>query len=119
MDRHTRQIRLADVGPEGQRRIARAVVDVPGQGLAAEVAARYLAGAGVAALRVQDGAVAAAARGVDSAVRITIDPALPGADETAAAEALAHLADPAARAVAEGSLLALAALRLALAAEVP
>jgi len=116
MQRHSRQSRLADVGPQGQARIARALAVVPGQGLAAEVAARYLAGAGVAALRVRDEATAAAARSMDPGVRVTVEP---GLGDTAPDEAtlLAMLTDPAARAVASGALLALRVLRAALATE--
>jgi hypothetical protein len=113
MQRHSRQSRLADVGASGQARIARAVATVPGRGLAAEVAARYLAGAGVAALRVKDEATAAAARAVDPAVRVEIDPAL----GEASLDGLEALADPAARAVAAGALQALHVLQAALATE--
>jgi molybdopterin/thiamine biosynthesis adenylyltransferase len=112
--RHSRQSRLADVGPQGQARIARAVAVVPGQGIAAEVAARYLAGAGVAAVRVKDEATAAAVRAVDPGVRVEVDPGLGEAGDVAA---LAALSDPATRAVASGALLALRVLRAALATE--
>jgi hypothetical protein len=114
MQRHTRQIRLAGVGPEGQARIARAEVVVPGTGLSAEVAARYLAGAGVAAIVVQDERIAASARAMDAAVGVRVDAAV-----AAAADALPappELRDPAARELASGALLALSALRDALAA---
>ncbi len=116
MQRHSRQSRLADVGAQGQARIARAVAVVPGQGIAAEVAARYLAGAGVAALRVRDEPTAAAARAVDPDVRVTVEPGLisPAPDD---ATTLAVLTDPAACAVASGALLALRLLRAALATE--
>jgi|ERR1700722_12251375 hypothetical protein len=115
MGRHSRQSRLADVGPEGQKRIARAVAVVPGTGLAAAVAARYLAGAGVAVVRVKDEAAGAAARAVDPGVRVEIDPDLPGSAPEA--ELLQVLSDPSARELAAGSLLALRVLRAALAAE--
>jgi hypothetical protein len=116
MQRHSRQSRLTDVGPEGQARIARTVAVVPGQGIAAEVAARYLAGAGVAVVRVSDEATAAAARAVDPGVRVEVEPELaaPVPDEV---EVPAVLTDPAARAVATGALLALRNLRAALATE--
>ena len=125
MDRHTRQIRLAGVGAEGQARIARAVVDVPGRGLAAEVAARYLAGAGVCCVRVHDAAVAMAARAVDASVRVEVA----GENEQGEKEerrmndlllsfspCSSHneLSDPIARELASGALFALAALRAAL-----
>lgn len=115
MDRHSRQSRLADVGAQGQQRIARIVAAVPGTGLAADVAARYLAGAGVAAVRVKDEATAAAARAVDPGVRVEVVAALP--DALPGDERPQVLADPAARAVAAGALLALQVLRAALATE--
>ena len=129
MDRHTRQMRLAEVGPEGQARIARAVVDVPGTGLAAEVAARYLAGAGVACVRVQDPSAAAAARALDASVRVErigegeqedgktgsplgrnqILPVFPSSCFSSE-----DMKDPIARELATGALLALEALKAAL-----
>jgi hypothetical protein len=113
VDRHSRQSRLADVGPQGQARIARAVVVVPGQGIAAEVAARYLAGAGVAGVRVKDHATASAARAVDPGVRVEVDASLPDAP----LQEVEVLTDPSARAVASGAMLALRAVRAALATE--
>lgn len=108
--RHTRQVRLAEVGADGQGRIGRAAVDVHGRGLAAEVAARYLAGAGVARLRVGDEAVGAAARGIDAAVAIDVDPSL----AVERGDAPPELIDPTARALAAGALAALRAIREAL-----
>jgi hypothetical protein len=70
--RHTRQARLAEVGARGQERIARACAEVPFEGFAGEVAARYLAGAGVGALRVREPWLAAAARAVDPAVNVEV-----------------------------------------------
>ena len=115
MQRHTRQIRLTDVGARGQERIARAEVAIPGSGLSAEVAARYLAGAGIGALTVEDERIAAAARAVDAAVVVRIAPTA-NPDEIPAP---AQLEDPAARELAAGSLFALAALREALAGHAP
>jgi len=110
MDRHSRQIRLVDIGLAGQARIARAVVDVPGHGLAAVVAAKYLAGAGVAALRVEDAAARDAARSADGRVRV--EALLARGAPMAPAPGPWH--DEAARAVAGGALHALRALREAL-----
>jgi hypothetical protein len=109
MDRHSRQMRLADVGPEGQACFSRAVVDVPGSGLAAQVAARYLAGAGVGCVRVELPAVGAAARAVDASVRVEILPVFPSSCLSPEA-----LQDPTTRALATGALLALEALKAAL-----
>ena len=72
--RHARQARLAEVGARGQERICRACVEVPFAGFAGEVAARYLAGAGVGALRVGEASLAAAARAVDPAVNVEMAP---------------------------------------------
>jgi hypothetical protein len=72
MSRHGRQTRLAEVGAAGQARIVAATIDVPMDGLSGEVAARYLAGAGVGCVRVRSSAIAAAARSVDPAVRVEI-----------------------------------------------
>lgn len=48
-DRYARQLVLDGFGPDGQRRVAAAVVRVVGVGAAAALAARYLVGAGVGA----------------------------------------------------------------------
>jgi hypothetical protein len=80
--RHSRQARLAEVGARGQERIARACVEVPFDGFAGEVAARYLAGAGVGALRVRDRSLAAAARAVDPAVNVEVVPTLAVQEES-------------------------------------
>jgi hypothetical protein len=111
MDRHARQSRLAEIGPAGQARIARARVDVGLEGVAAEVAARYLAGAGVGGLRVPTEGVAAAARAVDASVPVEVASTVAAAAEP---EALGALRDPCARALGHGALVALAALRGAL-----
>lgn len=108
--RHTRQVRLAEVGADGQGRIARASVDVPGRGLAAQVAARYLAGAGVSRLRVADEATAQGARAIDASVHVEVDASL----STGRADAPEELRDPTARALGAGALAALRALRDAL-----
>jgi len=106
MDRHSRQARLAGVGAEGQARIARASVDVGLDGFAAEVAARYLAGAGVGCVRVRTGEAARVARATDERVRVEVEPGLGDAQGGALA-----LRDPAALELARGSLCALRAIR--------
>jgi hypothetical protein len=108
--RHTRQVRLAEVGADGQGRIARAAVDVRGRGVAAQVTARYLAGAGVSRLRVADQAIAAAALGIDASVQVEVDPSL----AVGRADEPAELSDPTARALGAGALAALQAIREAL-----
>jgi hypothetical protein len=105
------------VGERGQARIARAAVDVPG-GTAGEVAARYLAGAGVACVRAADDAALAAARAIDpevAALRVPRNEAAQLALPAEAEAALASFVSPAARSVAEGSFTALFALKLAIA----
>jgi hypothetical protein len=109
LDRHRRQARLAEVGSGGQERLAGARVEVRVEGLAAHVAVRYLAGAGVGELQVRDASLAAAAQAVDPGARVGVDPGLsvePG-------EAF-DLSDPAARAVAAGAMAALHAMKMAL-----
>src|SRR5450432_2955816 len=53
--RFARQLALPEVGPAGQERLGAARAVVVGDGLAAETAARYLAAAGVGALRIVGG----------------------------------------------------------------
>jgi adenylyltransferase/sulfurtransferase len=50
--RYARQLALPEVGPAGQERLGAARAVIVGDGLAAETAARYLAAAGVGALRL-------------------------------------------------------------------
>lgn len=105
MRRYARQMRLALVGRDGQRALEAARVTVPGSGVEAETAARYVVGAGVLRLDVGDAAVAASARAldarVDAAVGTESPPAsMPDLDEL----------DPAARAVARGARGAVRAL---------
>jgi hypothetical protein len=110
MDRHARQARLAGVGASGQARLGRATAEVRLDGLAGDVAARYLAGAGLAGVRVRAEEVAAGARGLDASVRVEVDPSLAVANE---AEPL-DLDDASARDLARGALAALRAIRAVL-----
>ena len=95
--RHARQARLAEVGERGQAVLAASTAVVKGEGLAAEVEARYLAGAGVGTLIVGAEAVARVAREADPSVHVEVrdvvgdDPEAPVALglESAAAMALA------------------------------
>ena len=112
MDRHARQARLTGVGREGQARLERAQADVLLDGLAADVAARYLAGAGVASVRVRSDAAGAGARAIDRRVAVEVDPCLP-ADAPQGGPATG-LRDPVVQQLARGALAALRALRLAL-----
>lgn len=108
MDRHARQALLAGVGAEGQARIERASVDVPLDGFAADVAARYLAGAGVGRVHVRAAELAEGARAIDAGVRVDVDPSLGLATEHV------DLDDAGARDLARGALCALRAIRAAL-----
>jgi hypothetical protein len=110
MDRHGRQARLAEVGPEGQERVARSEATVSLEGLAGVVAVRYLAGAGVRRLRVSSEAVAKHARAVDPSVATEIDAGLvdPGGASRFG------LRDATADAVARGAHAALSELRRSL-----
>lgn len=88
--RYTRQIRLPEIGEAGQARLAESAVAPSAEGYARVIETTYLTLAGVG--RIAEG------RG----------------DAHADVEAL-QIRDPAARDVAEGALLALVALRKALA----
>jgi hypothetical protein len=115
MVRHDRQARLVEVGAAGQERIAAATVEIETDGLAAEVATRYLAGAGIGGLRVGDRALARAATSVDPTVRVEVvrgrRPTSEGAGATASDESCFELRDPSAREVARGAREALRVLR--------
>jgi hypothetical protein len=109
MDRHARQARLAEVGSAGQARLRGARADVHLAGPAADVAVRYLAGAGLGHLRVPDAGLCVSARAVDPQVTVEVD----GGLSPRPAEGF-DLRDPAARDVAAGAAAALEAVRLAL-----
>jgi len=110
MDRYVRQAKLAEVGAAGQSRIARTFVDVRLEGAAADVAARYLAGAGVAGLRVRSNAIAEGARAIAPLLVIDVDPTLAAQSEGPTFD----LRDPACRELARGACAALLALRAAI-----
>jgi|HubBroStandDraft_6_1064221.scaffolds.fasta_scaffold1588574_2 hypothetical protein len=109
MGRHDRQARLAEIGSAGQARIAAASVEIRSEGLAAEVATRYLAGAGVRELRVHDCVLAAAANAIDPAVCAVVDVEMP--TTASGDEASLEFRDPSAREAARGAREALQALR--------
>jgi molybdopterin/thiamine biosynthesis adenylyltransferase len=124
MDRHDRQSRLAEVGSAGQARIDAATVEVRLDGLAAEIATRYLAGAGVGRLRVRDRALADVATSIDPGVRVEVGGSRPLHDDDAWAgvgaptvaadardDAARDLRAPEAREAARGAREALRVLR--------
>ena len=110
MDRYVRQAQLAEVGVAGQARIARTFVEVRLEGAAADVAARYLGGAGVAGVRVRDSAIAEWARAIAPALTVDVDPTLAIEVEGDSF----GLRDPACRELARGASAALRALRAAI-----
>jgi hypothetical protein len=71
-------MRLAEVGEHGQVRIGSATAEVRLGGEAGEVAARYLAGAGIGRLRVIDPRVGEAAKAVDPDAQVEVVPELKG-----------------------------------------
>jgi molybdopterin/thiamine biosynthesis adenylyltransferase len=71
-ERYSRQIRLVEVGLEGQHKIASSAHVVRGEGLAARIEVRYLAGAGVKKIEVEHERVAAAVREVDGTVEVRV-----------------------------------------------
>jgi hypothetical protein len=105
--RHQRQVSLAGIGEGGQRRLARALVSVPGSGFEAETAVRYLAGAGVGRLRVSTSSLQAAATAIDPTLEVGVEPSLRATPATCPFE----WRDPAAAELATGSYLALQIIR--------
>ena len=108
--RHSRQIRLSEVGEEGQARIAATTAVVDGEGLVGAVETRYLAGAGVGRIATTSAFIADAARAADASIQIMNE----------ARVKLGHgsppafgIQDPAAQDVALGAWRALAHLRRA------
>lgn len=110
MVRHPRQTALREVGAVGQARIEAARAEVRLDGLAARVAVRYLAGAGVGCLCVRSEGLAALARTIDPNVRVEIDASLPTGDD----EEPLGASDPFARELSRGAHGALRVLRVAL-----
>jgi hypothetical protein len=109
MDRYDQQVRLQEIGAAGQARIARALVNVGLDGTAADVAARYLAGAGVAGVRIRDASFAEGARAIEPGMRVEVDRGLAIDVEARAFD----LRDPACRDICVGAHAALRALRCA------
>jgi hypothetical protein len=119
VSRFGRQSKLAEVGAAGQERIARSEVDLGLEGLAGDVAVRYLAGAGVGRLRVRDERLGRAARDVDPHLVVEVAQRAGGSVEDDAPEFLGRLdlRNKAARDVAIGAYTALRALRRSLGLE--
>jgi hypothetical protein len=110
VERHARQAKLREVGSAGQARIAQARVAVGVEGLAADIAARYLAGAGVAVVWVRAGPFAEGARAIAPGLLVEVNPALPADREASTFD----LRDATCRDLIRGAHAALRALRTAL-----
>jgi hypothetical protein len=67
--RYSRQIAVREFGPRGQSALERAQVRIAGSDLAAEVCARYLAGAGVGTLSV-DPVLVSSCRAINATIRV-------------------------------------------------
>ena len=111
-ERHSRQVRLAEIGLDGQGRSGASGHGVRGRGLAARVEARYLAGAGVKSIEVEDGRVAADAREAGGSVEVRLrEDDRDGDPETEDDPVWARALSAPARDVALGAYRALRALR--------
>ena len=108
--RHSRQVRLAEIGEEGQARIQATTAHVEAEGLAGAIEARYLAGAGVGRIAVVSEVIGAAARAVDASVQIVAEARV---DLRLGEPPAFGVNDPVAREVAIGAWRALAHLRRA------
>jgi hypothetical protein len=109
-ERHSRQVLLADVGEEGQARLAATTAVVDAEGLAGAVEARYLAGAGVGKLATRSAFIGAAASAADGSIQIVDEArARLGSDSPPPFE----IRDPSALDVALGAWRALAHVRRA------
>jgi hypothetical protein len=107
--RYSRQSRLAEVGREGQTRLAETEACLGALGVAGLVAARYAAGAGFRRICVSEPEARGAARAMDSRVNVRVE-----AQPASVAPAWLGVVDPAARDVALGAYEALVAVRTAL-----
>jgi hypothetical protein len=113
--RTLRQRLVPEIGDEGQARLATMTGVVSERGLAGEIAARYLACAGLRELRVAEEGAFARARAAACDLAIEIDPVLleKGASSTSTLAAPADLdpIDPAPAALLAGALSALRVLK--------
>jgi hypothetical protein len=111
--RHARQALLVEVGEDGQRRVEAIAHVIAGDGLAARVEARYLAGAGVRRLEACAEAVVDEARAIDPSVECLAGEPADGRPAGEAPPWAGDLALPA-RDVAIGAYRALTVLRVAI-----
>jgi hypothetical protein len=106
LEKYTRQIRLPEIGEPGQARLCAATVHVKSRGVAGDVCARYLRGAGVRVALENSQGDGEAGR-IDGLENSFPSPRLP----------VQSLSDQAARDVAEGAHEALVAMRAILGME--
>jgi hypothetical protein len=112
--RTVRQQLVPEIGPEGQAHIDAATAIVTTIGLAGEVEAHYIAGAGFGLIRTATHACGRAARETNPSIAIAAD-ADPGdpPDHPLASELAKLITDPAILAVAQGAARALRQVRVA------
>ncbi len=114
-DRFARQILVAEIGAEGQAKIAAATAMVVDRGLAGQVEARLLAGAGFGLLRTASTAIAREAKSVwPSLVTAADAPPVSSPTSPLADSVSALVLDPSARDVALGAARALRQIKAAL-----
>ncbi len=107
---HFRYVRQMQVlGESAQEAFAAGNASVPGDDLAAAVAALYLAGSGVGRLSLSSERVAAAVRAHNPSIEVGVPRSLPS--PSVYGSELPPLRHPSAAALANGALLALDALR--------
>lgn len=106
--RTLRQKRLREVGEAGQARLFAASARVEGEGLRAELAVRYLVGAGIGELAAPT-SLHAIARAVDDTVQLSDASAVEPANALAGVPEV--MTDPEARAAFAGALEALRLVR--------
>ena len=104
--RYARQMRVAEVGREMQEKLRAASVRVDGVDLAAQVQARYLAGAGVGIVSV-DSSIREQIQSINS--QVTVEPT--ASESKNEIDQRVSSLDPAAASVASGSLAALARMK--------
>lgn len=112
--RTVRQRLVPEIGASGQAQIDAATGLVTATGLAGEVEARYLAGAGFGLIRTSSHAASRAAIEAHPGVAIATDAERIDPPDHPLADAIAELGpDPAVRAVAQGAARALRQIRVA------
>jgi len=86
IERYSRQIIVAEIGAAGQERLLSTACAVLGRSALAATAARYLAGAGVGRVAVQDDALASELRALNPEIAVALAPDGGGAPIVVAAD---------------------------------